>query len=219
MSNTSSTALAAVRRIQYLRRLMAALLFFLAAFIIVTGAALAQQTFGKTYDWTIDLETEPLKGRLDFPGSKLNELTRIKVFYHKGDKVDATKRTHYEDLYYQGDKIVGCRRDHRFGLRSGEHLVIRVKHQDNPESGEAHAASDAIVRMVIDAYANGNMTSAVYVPGDTFNEIIQGMGRLNFFPAAAARPDEQVYTIMVLNLYSEGGKQQIMHYAGETSGN
>lgn len=191
------------------------------AFSLVAGAAIAQgQSFGKTYDWTIELETESLKDApLNYPGSKLNELTRVKVFYHKGGKVDVTKRTHYEDLFYQGEQIVGCRRDHKFGLKSGEHLVIRVKHKDAPGPGEATAAADAIVRMVIDAYANGNMTSAVYVPGESMSEIVSGMGRLNFVPAQAPRPDEQIYTIMVLNLYSESGKSQIMHYARETSGN
>jgi hypothetical protein len=200
-------------------RLIKGLLLALLSFITVAGVALAQETFGRTYDWTIDLETEPVKGRLEFPGTKFNDLTRIKVFYHKGNKIDSTKRTHYEDLWYQEDQIIGCRREHGFGLKPGEHLVIRVKHKEGATSAEAHAAADAIIRLVIDSYANGNMTSAVYVPGDSFNEIVQGLGRLNFFPAQPPKPDEQVYTIMVLNLYSDAGNQQIMHYAGETSGN
>lgn len=186
--------------------------------LVIAGAA--AQGFKKTYDWTIDLETEPVKGRLEFPGSKFTDLTRIKVFYHKGSKVDATKRTHYEDLWYRESQLIGCRRDHGFGLKPGEHLVIRVKHKDNASTGEAHAASDAIIRTVIDAYANGNMTSAVVVPAESFSEIVQGLGRLKFFPAQPPKPDEPVYTIMVLNLYSDPeGNEQVMHYAGETSGN
>lgn len=194
------------------------MLCLLFACTVMVGAATAQG-FKKTYDWTIDLETEPVKGRLEFPGSKFTELVRIKVFYHKGAKVDATKRTHYEDLWYHESQLVGCRRDHSFGLKSGEHLVIRVKHKEGNSSEEARAASDGIIRLVIDAYANGNMTSAVVVPADSFGEVVQGLGRLKFFPAQPPKPDEPVYTIMVLNLYSDPeGNEQVMHYAGETSG-
>lgn len=182
---------------------------------LCVSVAAGQQGFRKTYDWTIDLETEAVKDRLQIPSSKLDRLTRIKVFYHKGAKVDSTNRTHYEDLWYQDAQLIGCRRDHSFGLKPGEQLVIRVRHRENGSTSEAHAAANAIVRMVVDAYANGNMTSAVVVPVSTFNEIVQGMGRLNFYPASAPKPDEPVFTIMVLNLFSDPeGNEQVLHYAG-----
>ena len=193
---------------------------FVLAGLALSERALAQQGFQKTYDWTIDLETDAVKGRLEYPGSKLNNLNRVKVFYHKGAKVEASKRTHYEDLWYQEDQIVGCRRDHKFTVKAGEHVAIRVRHASGASSGQAQAAADAIIRLVLDSYANGSMTSAVFVPADSFNEIVQRLGRLNFYPAGAVKPDQQVYTIMVLNLYSEPeGSQQTLHYAGETAAN
>lgn len=196
------------------RTVFAAIYSFLLCATATTGS---EEKPGKPYNWTIDLETEPVQGYLNFAGSRLNSPVRVRVYYYKGAEAESEDRIHFEDLYYQDSQIIGCRRAHPLGLKPGEPIAIRVKHKKTATAGETRAASDAIVRIVVDAYAGQNLTNAVFVPDDTFNDIIRGMSRLNFVPAKATQSEKQVHT-MVLNIYTDSGNQQIMRYIAPAAG-
>ncbi len=175
------------------------------------------QTFERTYDWTVEIETEEVKNFLDYPGSNMKPMVRARVSYYEGaDK--GTQSVRYEDLWYRRCDVVGCRRYHTLGLRKGEQIAIRVRHKSSqPSAAETCAVANAVVRLLLDSYLNHNMVSAVLIPADTFSSVAQELHHQNFFPAGPDTPDQPVYASIILHLFSEPpGQEQVMHYAGTT---
>src|SRR5437762_117031 len=119
--------------------------------LIVSHPAYAQGQL-REYDCEIIITTEPMKEFLRYQGSSMHPMIRAAVSYKDMDKNAVTQ---YEELWYRGCEAMGCKRLHRFQVQAGDGVAIRVKHKNNSaDNSECCAASNAIVRLLLDAYLN-----------------------------------------------------------------
>lgn len=190
------------------------LCFILSTYFIFPDIGQAQ-SLGRTHDWIIEIETEELKHYLDFSGSPLQPIIKVAVTYHKPDERKATK---YEDLYYKAGDPLGCRRHSTLNIGNDQQVALRVRHKSGTgSSAEGYAASNAILRVFLDAYLLGDMVAIIFVPASSFSNVVDGLSRQNFYPGDEPKPDEPVYSSIVLDLESEpSGSRQKMYYIGRT---
>lgn len=190
------------------------LLAFCLAGFGAPGVVTAQDQL-RGYDWEVNIKTEPLKDYLSYSGSSFKPIIKAAVTYKDTDKGTTTQ---YEDLWYRGCDPVGMKRFHRFQVRSGDGVAIKVTHKSSSvDNAETCAAANAIVRLLLDAYLNGNSVIAVIVPANSFTFIASNLQRMNFYVAGPATPDQPEYSAIVLELQSEPpGNKQTLHFAGKT---
>ncbi|MBI4533030.1 MAG: hypothetical protein HY711_03705 [Candidatus Melainabacteria bacterium] len=182
----------------------------------------AQSQSVREYEWIIEIQTEELPQFLNYPGSTLKPMVKATISYSQttpaGLSVIPNKAIRYEDFYYKACTPLGCKRLRTFGIPPGDGTAIRLKHKLSPGSSwEACAGANAIVRILLDAYLNGNPVATVLVPASSFSMVVQELHRENFYAAADAPPDEPVFSSIVLYLESEpSGNRQTMNYVGRT---
>jgi hypothetical protein len=167
------------------------------------------------YDWEVIIKTEILKDYLSYSGSSFRPIVKAAVSYKETDKNNITQ---YEDLWYRGCDPVGSKRYHRFQVKSGDGLAIRVTHKNSsPDNAETCAAANAIVRLLLDSYLNGNSVIAAIVPSNSFSLIASNLQRQNFYEAGPSTPDQPEFSSIVLELQSDPpGSKQTLNYAGKT---
>lgn len=183
----------------------------------------SQSQFVREYDWIIEIETEELPQFLNYPGSTLKPMLKAAVSYSQTASAAAgvipKKAIRYQDFYYKACTPLGSRRFQTFGIPPGDGTAIRLKHKLSPGSSyETCAGANAIVRILLDAYVNGNPVATVLVPASSFNMVVQELHRENFYATSDAPPDEPVFSSIVLRLESEpAGTGQTMNYVGKTT--
>jgi hypothetical protein len=190
--------------------------FVLSCLLVICCAKTAvTQDQVRGYDWEVLIKTEPLKDYLSYSGSSFHPIIKAAVTYKESGKGGVTQ---YEDLWYRGCDPVGSKRYHRFQIRSGDGVAIKVSHKNNSvENAETCAAANAIVRLLLDSYLNGNSVIAAIVPGNSFSQISSNLQRENFYVAGPATPDQPEFSSIVIELQSEPpGNKQTLHYAGKT---
>jgi hypothetical protein len=165
----------------------------------------------RTYDYTVDIKTETVEHYFDYSGSLLGPAVRAAVSY-QATGADQTNK--YEDLWYHNWNCIGCRRHGELKMHPGQQVAIRVAHKGSATNAEREASANAIIRILLDCYANSNMVAIVYVPDDSLIPIASAMQRASFRMAEEAAPDEPVYAQIQLELRSNSGAKQILHYGG-----
>ncbi|HEY9786687.1 MAG TPA: hypothetical protein V6D17_14895, partial [Candidatus Obscuribacterales bacterium] len=186
--------------------------------LLVVPALGIGEELGRSYDWIIQVQTEPLANFLDFPGSRLRPMVKAKVTYRKADATSAQPIA-YEDLFYHYWNALGMRRYRSLALGTGDQVAIRVSHKNNRASNaETSAAANAILRVFVDAYLKGNSVANIIVPAESMPQIIDELSKARFYPGQPPAPDEPVYSSIVLRLESNPpGNVQLMYYYAETA--
>jgi len=197
------------------RRLISPLL--LALFVVICYSHTEVHALGPvagTYDWIITIETEEQKEYFTYRGTALATVTRARASYQQGDAASADT-TRYEDLWYSQGKPLGLERVHSLDLRPGDQIGIRIKHKTSrvPDY-EAYAAANAVLRILMDAYLNGNQVTAVLAPADSFNSISQAFQKQGLSVPPPRDPEHPVQGSIVIQLVSEPeGSQETLVYS------
>lgn len=180
-----------------------------------TASGIAQG-LERTYDWIITIETEKLKGFLDEKQSTLKPVIKATVTYRPGSGGTITK---YEDLFYNSWIALGMRRYKPLALGNSDQVAIVVSHkQGQATPDETSASANAILRVFVDAYLKGNAVTNIIVPETSLNQIVQNLKQANFYPGDDEKPDQPVFSSIVLHLEgSPSGTKQTMFYAQQTS--
>ncbi|HIA53466.1 MAG TPA: hypothetical protein EYN91_15485 [Candidatus Melainabacteria bacterium] len=170
---------------------------------------------GRTYDWIISIETEKLTGYLDQKRSTLKPVVKATVTYKPGGGGGATK---FEELFYHNWIALGMRRYKPLALGSSDQVAIVVTHkQGQSTQEETSAAANAIVRVFLDAYLKGNAVTNIIVPEASLSSIVQNLKQANFYPGDDEKPDQPVFSSIILHLEgSPSGTKQTMFYAEQT---
>jgi len=160
----------------------------LSTLLIACAITLATQSAGwcdnmieRTYDWIAEIETQQMEKSLEYQGSALTPIVRARVNYFATDK--PTQITSYEDLWYSNGRPYGLERKNAFTVTPGDQIAIRIKHKD-PSAGmkESRAATNAALRVMLDAMLNRNMVAAILVPQSSYSSVYQSLQEQNCAP-------------------------------------
>jgi hypothetical protein len=143
---------------------------------------------GTEFAWVMVLDLPDAKYYLNYPGSKLSPLTKVRVRYRsfpQKSQWTIPTNTAYEELWYKGEVPVGLRRHSEIAipyLTNGAIIVC-------PGDGEADfaqrapAIADAIVRVMVDIQFRQGVTALVLVPKEEYDYIAARLAQYKFFAA------------------------------------
>lgn len=164
------------------------------------------ENLDRPFDWTVEIDTKPMKNQFQYTGSELKELIKAKVSFYKMS--DEDNKTDYEDLWYAKSKTLGMERHHKLDITQGDAVCIKVKHLgDSTSYDEQRSAAKAVMKMVLDTTINKNMVATIKVPASSFSTISAEIQNYNFVPAGPSSPDNPVDSDLNLFLESEPSGQ------------
>lgn len=173
-----------------------------------------QASLEHTYDWVVEIETQKMDSYLDFPGSQLTPAIRAAITYAKNSgEGDSSETCKYEDLYYGHHATIGLRRFQKLPFHDGEQVAIVVKDKDDYISADdGRAAANALLRVFLDAYAQGSATTEIKIPDQSLPHIVGALGQLGFCIGPEDTPDVPVSSSVQLTLdcYPSGHKQNVI---------
>lgn len=174
----------------------------LSSLIMLATASLSEDQV-HDYDWKVTLETEELKDVLNYNGSKMKNPVKVHVTLLESGKPD-DEAISYEDFWYVEGKPYGQEKHCKLSIPPGKAIAFRVKHKDQTVV-EKHnaAAANAIARVLVDTYNDGIMLTAIKVPPDSLNSIVNHLQELNFTPANENSPEQASQSKVTLYVVSE----------------
>jgi hypothetical protein len=175
----------------------------------------SDETMNQRFDWVITADTTTMKNFLNYPGSGLHPLSKVKVTYRLTSRFGRQRASFdpvwYEDLWYHDCKPVGCRKVHTLDVESGQQGVIHFR--QSKDIAQNHCAvANATVRLLLDTGLKSAMLSIVIVPGEIFDQVKSDLGQFNFFPYQI-QPDTGISATMHIDLQSEPrGREASLYY-------
>jgi hypothetical protein len=139
----------------------------------------------REYDWAMFIDTHELKSYLDYPGTQLRPLTKARVnfrWFPRGVNFAKTSAKVYEEFWYHRGIPVGSRRHNQLNIPSnkiGAIVLGRFRDKDNSNDQSA-AASNALIRILIDLQLKETVAGVVMVPADIYDDIAGGLSRYRF---------------------------------------
>jgi hypothetical protein len=156
------------------------------------------------FDWALYLDVRDMPSYLNYKGTRLHPLTRIRVFLRKYARTaegnSGSTIVVYEDFWYYKGRVIGLRR--RLPLKPEANQVGCIMTGAFAEAAESRqAATDAIVRLLSDLYLKQGVISVVMVPDNQFDGVSSSLARYKFSPNLGSNEGEQ----MSLHLQSYPG--------------
>jgi hypothetical protein len=125
------------------------------------------------------LTAEEVPKYLDYKGSHLNPVVKVKIAIREIDKNRDQTEVKYEDLWYADGQPVGLVRYRRFGIEQCQ-IMLRVN-QAHMEDSQLQPMANAIVRLYLDALLNNNTLYSIAVPDQSFLAMIDAFAYQRFF--------------------------------------
>jgi hypothetical protein len=147
------------------------------------------------YDWAMFLNVQDVDHYLNYSGSKLHPLTKVRVYFNtyqrrsQSGSGSATAVTApaklYEELWYYQGKPVGLRRRNQLNIAPDSSGALVVGQSDGaPE--HSLALANALVRLALELQFQHIVTSVVMVPQETYDAITADLGYYRFYNDIAA---------------------------------
>lgn len=138
----------------------------------------------RQYDWTIFLEALEVESYLNYKGSKLHPLTKVRVFIQKSPRGNSEKEDTepfvYEDFWYFNGKCIGMHRKHTMALRK-DSLGAIVLRKCSGKSNQALAATNAALRVLVDLQQAQVGTNILMVSPADYEEIAGSLSEFGFY--------------------------------------
>jgi len=125
------------------------------------------------------LSAEEVPNYLDYRGSSLTPVVRVKVSYREIDKNRNNTEEKYEDLWYANGKPVGLVRYRPLALYRSQ-IMVRVDQQRLQEC-EIDAIANSIIRVYLDAALNDDTIYSCVVPDDSFHDVLSAFQLHQFY--------------------------------------
>jgi len=137
----------------------------------------------REFQWAMFIKIKDLKPYLNYPGSKLNPLTRYCVTvnsFQQGRTVapDSTPAQPYEEFWYHDEIPIGLRRYRNLNIKPNQIGAIFLGSTGN----NAVAATNVLIRLALDLDLQDRAPSVVEVPLDKYDAIASELGNYSFFP-------------------------------------
>lgn len=177
--------------------------------IAYAAQACAQSTL-RACDYVIYIRAQALANYFNFSTSPFEAITKVTISYSLVDKGSAGPESLYETLWYNGSQPLGCRRYRDFDLPPLSIIYIYLNASSAVADG---AATNALVRILLDTKLNRNRIVAVEVPVDSFSAFVSQLQEENFYAPGKA-PSATMPGYLSLTLIDSIGEKQSVVYAG-----
>lgn len=182
-------------------------LIAVSSLLIGQGPARSTDHLDRPYDWTIEVQTQQLARRFDYPGSTLTSIVKAVIRYYP--TADEGNRTDYESIWYNDGKALGLERLHGMGITQGEGVSLRIVPKTGHSSQqECKAAADLILRLTLDAYVNRNAMVTVRLADESFDRIIEEMLRNPHITRPTGGAEDPADAALSLFLQSESSDRR-----------
>jgi hypothetical protein len=157
----------------------------------------------------IEIQTQPVREYLDFPGSSLKQVVRATVLCRTRVDGEFTAPCKYEEIWYQSRIPLGMKRYCQLPAPAHGSVAIRIASQSGALSEpEIASAASMLVRVLMDSVLNHNSVIRVEVPADSFVEFAAAMLNENFQVDAAGKGP----AAFVIMLHSTDGRSALLSY-------
>jgi hypothetical protein len=164
----------------------------------------------QNYSWAMYVEAHDVDHYLNYLGSKIHPLTRVRVrFRYFPRRLGAPSwpaRT-YEEFWYQEGRVVGLRRYGQVQMTPVDFGTIIVGPTDN-KIPYTMAIADAIVRLMVDLQLQHVVTAGITVPTDLYDQLLVNFKRYHFSPGMEHMAGPQ----MGFRIVSASNERQTMLY-------
>lgn len=182
------------QRIRFLRR--RSIPIFIAAIILTPvcqnpcsaeiDARLVDPYLPKNFSWAMFIEVRDSKPYLNYPGSRLNPLTQIRITANSfsqpgGLSTNTAPAQLYEEFWFHEERPIGLRRFRSLNAAPDSSGAIFLGRAGN----NPVAAAKVIVRLAVELDAQELVPSVVQVPLDRYDLIASTLARYSFFPDLA----------------------------------
>ncbi|MBS1991311.1 MAG: hypothetical protein JSS83_12390 [Cyanobacteria bacterium SZAS LIN-3] len=168
------------------------------------------------YDDVLELEAEELSNYLNFEGSRLNPIVRVKVSCYCKTKIDhAAKALRYQDLWFRHGDAIGLKEYAPLPAEDGDRVALLIKPRFKPyNEAEIAACSAALVRLRLALSLNRNMIETVRVPGLTLEAFVDALRKQHFVPYKELR--KHVDVLIPIPLESENGSKVVSCFSPDS---
>ncbi|HEY9755905.1 MAG TPA: hypothetical protein V6C97_12135 [Oculatellaceae cyanobacterium] len=155
-------------------------------------AQLVDPILPKQFQWAMFVEMNENMQYLNYPGSKLNPLTRLRVTANTYPRATNSAPSInpaqlYEDFWYHEDQPIGLR---RFGALNIERNQIGAIFLGTAGDNSA-AAGRVLVRLAVELDLQGLSPSVIEVPLDKYDAIVSELAHYSFAPKICAMAGRQ----------------------------
>jgi hypothetical protein len=140
----------------------------------------------REFDWGVYVEARNVDHYLEYEGSRLHPLTRVRIYFRSfsrvGILVPNTPSTKYEELWYYRGKSVGLRRYSHLDIPKDDigAVIVGQPADKGDRSEQSQAIANALVRVLLDLHLKKALTSVVSIPREQYDEVCGELGRYGF---------------------------------------
>ncbi len=154
----------------------------------------------RQFDWAMYVDVRNLDHYLNYKGSRLRPLTRARVYYNKYTRPHVIGTTVgqslvYQDLWYYQGKPVGLRRRAKLAIEP-ETVGTIVAGNFSGVPGQAEAATNAMVRLLVEMQLRNIVITNMVVPGDQFQNILDCLRYYRFHIANTPTDGKQLSILL-----------------------
>jgi len=163
------------------------------------------------FDWAMFMGLQNTDQFLNYPGSQLRPLTRVRVNFRsfpRGKENDNTPATLYEDFWYHEDVPIGLRRRNELDIQEDQSGAIIVGPVDDNAVG---AVTNALIRLLVELDIKQAPINVVLVPREKYYQIGTELARYSFFPKIDVAEGPQL--CIHLRSYPWGKEQYLFHHS------
>lgn len=148
----------------------------------------------REFAWAMFLDTDELKEHLNYKGSQLHPLIRVRASFRsylkERHEFEDSPPARYEELWYHKGTPVGLRRYSRLEAPRGQFGAIVVRPCQIEKAGSDLAITNAVVRLLLDLQFKKLATNLVLVPEGAYDLIASDLGSYRFYPLSGQLPRE-----------------------------
>ncbi|MCC7529638.1 MAG: hypothetical protein IT342_14025 [Candidatus Melainabacteria bacterium] len=162
------------------------------------------------YENVIELQCHELKNYIEFSGTKLNSIVKVRVDCRKDTKNNRNAPpSRYEDLWYQNSNPLGSKKYGPLPINERDQVAIFVKSKlGMMTEAEVSACASALVLLRLDLTLNRNLIVTIRVPNQALEGLVSELRKQNF-----VRYDEiyeELDTLIPLQLETDIGRKETL---------
>ncbi|MBU6451379.1 MAG: hypothetical protein KGS72_06355 [Cyanobacteria bacterium REEB67] len=152
---------------------------------------------------------------VDFPGSDLKGLTRVKVSCFPQTSTNrASQRVDCDNFKCLDGKVVSEKQTIAWPIKARDRVAVLLENRIKPFSDTELAACSAVLaRLRLALSLNGNVLVAVRVPDPCMDRLIAELRRKNFYPYKEVRA--RLSTLIPIAIESDLGRKEMTCFAPE----
>lgn len=167
--------------------------------------------FRGNFDWAMFIEVKQLKQFLNYKGSKLFPVSKVRIYARRFDrlkkneeKVPASRI--YEEYWYHKGLPVGSRRHFNLDVSPGQQGVVVIGELDSSTDGSSFAANAAL-RAILDQQLKKSVVNLVLVSAVDYDNVKAGLGNYGF--EGGRVPTAGKHMTLILRSYPRGRENQL----------